>query len=455
MLTPRWRCCLALYASALSVAAAAPLNYYISPTGSDANGDGSISNPWASLTKAQSAVRSVNQAMSGDVIVNLRGGTYFLGSTLELTPLDSGSNGFFVRYAAYGVEKPVVHGGLPITGWAVVDASKNIWAASFPPAVNDTRQVYINGERMNSTFTAGGLGPHVKLTNWGYTTPDAFPALFLPGQAQRDIEFRYTGVGSSWTECRLRVESITALPGGGINVTMQQPGYSLGRNKYFGQGVTAPASITNVYGAMTAPGDSYVNSVTKTIYYIPRPQDNMATATVIVPGPTEILLRLQGDTSTPKINPVKFVTFEGLQFSYAGWLEPNNGWGYVDMQSAFRVTPTSSTDDDSWVPVPGNIQMHTVENVTVRGCTFSGLGATALEIDNQSQSVQVCVALVSFAHCMHSCAYFHKILPIDHECCIAGRQQHVPRRELRRSLRGTNQRCQYDGPHTHQWLYFR
>ena len=87
--------------------------------------------------------------------------------------------------------------------------------------------------------------------------------------------------------------------------------------------------------------------------------------------------------------PVRGVAFSGITFAYAGWLFPSGPEAYVDMQSGFRTLPSSTGNDDTWVPVPGNIQMHTVADVTVSNCTFTHLGAVALEIDNGSQNVAV------------------------------------------------------------------
>ena len=313
-----------------------------------------------------------------------------MNSTFLLTPADSGFNGHAVHYSSYpgDTSSPVIHSGVRVTNWTQVDAARNIWAAPLPSGVSDTRQAYINGERMKST-TSSGLGSHVTITSWGYVSTDAHDELFDAHQAPQDIEFLYTGVGSSWTECRLRVASVSRVPGGGVNVTMQQPGFKLGINKYFGQGVTTPVSISNLYSALSNPGQSYVNSASRVLYYVPKAGENLSTADVIVPGPTEVLVRMQGNTAGSKVDPVKAVVLNGLVFAYAGWLEPNTGVGYVDMQSAFRVLPSSTNDDDTWVPVPGNIQMHTVENISVTGCTFSGLGATALEVDDASQSVLI------------------------------------------------------------------
>jgi hypothetical protein len=277
-----------------------------------------------------------------------------------------------------------------VSGWAVHDAAKGIWAAPLPPGVADARQVYINGERMNSTNSGAGLPAGFAVTAAGYATPAALPWLAAPEQAAQDIEFLYTGDGSSWTECRLRVASVAAA-GAGSAIAMQQPGWSL-RGRFYGQGISTPRSVANLYSLLSpaTPGAAYLNSATRTLYYVPRPQDDLATATVLVPGGDEVLLSVTGDRAAqPAIQRVTNLAFEDLQFSFAGWLQPNRGSGYVDMQSGFMLNQSSSADDTTWTPVPGNVQLHTVGAVAVTGCTFAHLGATALTIDGGSQGVVV------------------------------------------------------------------
>ena len=370
---------------------AATTTFSISPSGSDAAGDGSLANPWATPARAQQAVRGVNGAgQSGDVIVYLRAGLYPLAATLQFTPHDSAGNGFRVIYARFaGDAAPVLHNAQAVTGWTQVDAARNLWSAPLPEGVAAPRQSYINGVRVLPSFSAVGVADSWTPTDTGYeTTAAACP----PGwgdalQAAADIELLYTGSGSSWTECRVRVASIAALPGGGCNVTMAQPGFALARSRFYGQGVQKPAQLQNLVSLLGAatPGSGYINSATRTVYYVPRASENIASAFFVVPGSVEVLASLQGDTS----GPVRGVHFFGLTFAYAGWLVPSSGLGYVDMQSGFRVLPSSTVDDTTWVPIPGNVQMHTVENVSVADCTFEHLGATALEIDNGSQGVHV------------------------------------------------------------------
>jgi uncharacterized membrane protein len=92
-------------------AADAPANtqatYYVSPQGNDCN-PGSLSQPFRTLSKARDVVRTVNSAMTGDIVVYLRGGTYPLTSTLSFGAADSGTKGFYVKYLNYAGETPLL-----------------------------------------------------------------------------------------------------------------------------------------------------------------------------------------------------------------------------------------------------------------------------------------------------------------------------------------------------------
>jgi hypothetical protein len=75
--------------------------------------------PFATLERARDAVRQVNvkNAPAEPITVMVRGGKYFLKSTLTLGPKDSGSKDRPIVYTAYPGEKPVLSGGRKLTGW--------------------------------------------------------------------------------------------------------------------------------------------------------------------------------------------------------------------------------------------------------------------------------------------------------------------------------------------------
>lgn len=376
----------------LSRVAATPVAFYLSPSGSDSSGDGSINNPWLTVPRAQAAVRAALPTQTGDIWVYLRGGSYFVAGTLTFTPDDSGANGFSVQYASYPGDATAahIHGGVPFSGWTLYDATHNIWSA---PLDIPTRQVYINGDRASRTLQLSGLPGTVTVTASGYETTDTSLLTWAQSQTISDVELLYTGVGSTWTECRCRIAAVAPLASGsGTNITMAQPCWYNGVNKFFGQGIGANcARIENVLAHLAQPGQHYLDSGKGVVYYIPRPGvDNMENATSFAAA-TEVLLTMQGDRSAqPAILPVHHIAFTGIVFEMATWLDPSTGDGYINMQSGFRVLNVSAGSNDTlWAPVPGNIQLHTVANVSFTACVFQHLGMTAVVIDEGSQSVVV------------------------------------------------------------------
>ncbi len=78
---------------------------YVSVNGSDETGDGSKSNPYATVTKAQSVVRAMKaegKLPSGGLTVSIMAGEYRLSEGLVFTEEDSGTEDCPITYAAYG-----------------------------------------------------------------------------------------------------------------------------------------------------------------------------------------------------------------------------------------------------------------------------------------------------------------------------------------------------------------
>jgi len=92
-------------------ASAAATTLYVSPSGTGTTC--SDTKPCA-LTQAQAAVRSLNDAMSDDIVVQLADGVYRLPAPLRLTADDSGSNGHTGR--AQANQRWNVNADGPITG---------------------------------------------------------------------------------------------------------------------------------------------------------------------------------------------------------------------------------------------------------------------------------------------------------------------------------------------------
>ena len=113
-------------------AAQQPISYWVSPSGSDAS-PGSAASPFATLPRAQAAVRASIAAAGGvltqDAIVNVLPGVYIQPTPLIFTPADSGASGFVVRWACVGA---VLYVGLAIPPalWKPFGASGGVFVAN-------------------------------------------------------------------------------------------------------------------------------------------------------------------------------------------------------------------------------------------------------------------------------------------------------------------------------------
>src|SRR3979409_1155594 len=83
-----------------------------------------------SLDGAQKVVRRLTPSMTGDIVVDLRGGVYRRSTTWSFSSAahDSGMRGHRVIYQAYPGETPEISGARQIAGWALRDSAKNIWS---------------------------------------------------------------------------------------------------------------------------------------------------------------------------------------------------------------------------------------------------------------------------------------------------------------------------------------
>jgi hypothetical protein len=133
-------------------------NFYVATYGDDSwsgtldcpneqNTDG----PFASIARAQEAVRSIHVNAGAAITVMVRNGTYYLplsptdAGTLNFTNSDSGSSSAPIIWENYPGETPVLSGGLPVTGWTNVSGA--LWQAPMPAGTLPFEYLYYNGER--------------------------------------------------------------------------------------------------------------------------------------------------------------------------------------------------------------------------------------------------------------------------------------------------------------------
>ena len=99
-------------------------------------------------TRAIREVRKAQPDRARPVVVQLRGGTYYLQDTWTLHDADSGTAASPTIYEAYPGETPILSGGVPISGWQKDDAGR--WRTKVPDVVAGAwtfQQLYVNDQR--------------------------------------------------------------------------------------------------------------------------------------------------------------------------------------------------------------------------------------------------------------------------------------------------------------------
>jgi hypothetical protein len=369
-----------------SPAEAAPTTVYASATGT---GTTCSSAQPCSLAAAQAAVRSLNDAMSDDIVVQLADGTYRLPAPLRLTAEDSGSNGHTVVWQAAPSAHPAISGARAVTGWTLADAGRNIWRADVG-AGTDTRQLYVNGAVATRARTAVNRSDFTA-TSSGLRFSNGALAYLNNLADQSRIQMESVG---SFTDRYVSVQSIS-----GNVIAMQQPGWNnntFGYDTFTSPHRAGPLYLTNAYEFLDSPGEWYLNRGTGALYYIPAAGQNMSTVSVELPT-LQSLVDVGGTYDAPAHD----VTFNGITFTGTSWLGPSSNQGYADQQTGAYITGNWNWPDLSacqegctqfeatrpnWSQMPAAVQISAASRITFSGSQFVNLGQMAIGIGNDANA---------------------------------------------------------------------
>jgi hypothetical protein len=325
----------------------------------------------ASLTSVRDNIRTLNGNMTGDIIVSLAGGTYTLGSTLELGANDSGTNGYNVVWKAASGATPVISGGTTITGWSLFDSAKNIYRASVSTSLN-TRQLFVNGVRAQRArgLINQGDGNWAR-TGTGYTTTSVTSLQNLRNPSHIELVDKF-----HWKSYRCPVSSVS-----GNTVTMQNPCWK-NSQLHPGYEMGTPDWVENVYEFLDAEGEWYLDKPAGFIYYKPLAGQTVSSATFIVPT-TETLIRVQGTLAAP----VRNIKFMGLTFSNNTWLRPSTSEGYAVVQAGWHYTGSGRTafSGGDLSRTPGAISLGNNLDIQFERNTFKNLGSIGVDFLSGSQ----------------------------------------------------------------------
>ena len=390
-------CSLALAGAAV---AATQATFYVSPSGSDSN-KGTKDAPFKTITQAQKAVRAINGSMTGDIEVILREGTYVLPATIGFDERDGGKDGHYVRYKAADGEKPLITGGMGITGWTIHDEANNIWKAE--GVEGRFRQLYVNNRKAvracfpnviaaNEKGNGGFDHDFVRLTKVD-SSGRAFDVSADYIKNIKNIEDVEIHLMIAWSENILRLEK-AQVNGGTAKLIPKDPERTKLFHRAYPMLGEAFASnppkqqvfyLENSYDLIDAPGEWFLDEKEHVLYYKPRSGESMSTAHVVAPRLNTLFSVLGKDTK----NKVGYMSFEGLTFAHSNYTRPSEE-GFLDLQAAnFNVDVLPDPGRGNWEKLNSNkyllwrpdaaFRVENAHHFLVQGNVFSQIAATGLD----------------------------------------------------------------------------
>jgi len=340
------------------------VDFHVAPSGNDAN-PGSKERPFATLARARDAVRALKSKapLAEPVRVNVAGGQYALDEPLALTPEDGGTARAPVIYQAVPGDRPVFSGGRPIRGWK--PGPDGLWTARVAEVAAGKwyfEQLFVDGRRATRARTPNKFyfyiqDVHQEILDGSSSRrpkqarqtvrmrPEDFKTIAgLKPEELKDVNFV---VYHKWDNTRRFPERLDpqrhALVTSGAGMKSWNPWR---RNSRY--------HLENFLGALDEPGEWFL-SRDGTLYYRPRPGEDMTKAQVVAPT-IERFLVLEGDAAAGKF--IEHVSFRGLTFRHAQWLTPPGG---------FEAAQAAA-------PVEAAVMADGARHVTVEDCEIGHVG---------------------------------------------------------------------------------
>jgi hypothetical protein len=393
---------------------AVAVEFWVAPTGSDANpgtAEQPLASPAVALRRAREWRRTHAAPLKEPVQLVLRGGEYALTEPLFLRPEDSGTDESPTLITAAPGEAPVLSGGVALGAWERLSPAETpsrlpaiargqVWSAPVPRFNGrplEFRQLWINGRKAIRARTPNG-DEMIPLVGWDRARREAN----VPADAvfPANLDGVELVLLQQWEIAVLRLKS-DRLEGDHAVVTFHEPESRVEFEHPWPQPVfppkfrTSPFFLTNAIEFLDSPGEWYEDLAGGRVYYWPRDGETPEAVRAVAPA-LEIVVDVAGTLD----RPIAHVTFSGIGFSHTTWLRPSTS-GHVPLQAGFYLV------DAYGLKPPGTPDWHKLDNqawlgrppaaVTVRGanhvaflrCRFEHTGANGLDLLSAARDMRV------------------------------------------------------------------
>lgn len=373
---------------------------WVSPTGGDGN-PGSQASPKATLQAAMRQARELRRlndpSVAGGIRIRMAGGRYVMGETLLITPEDAGTPTSPTVVEAVDGATPVLSGALTVLDWQQVKGNVpglgkglNVWVAELPLFGGrklDFRQVLVNGEKAQVASSTGSADMMrilaVDVKNKTIRIPLKNVSNFVkPSEMELFIH-------QMWASAVLRIASIK-VTGKEAALAFHEPESTIEFDHPWPPPMisdkgNAAFILKRAIEFLDQPGEWYHDRAQNKLYYIPRKDEDMRKAEVLVPA-LETLVQVEGTLE----RPVHDLTFKGITFAHSSWLRPSR-MGDVPLQAGMYIldayklpipgTPDKATlENQAWVGRPAAaVMLQNVNHTLFESCTFIHCGASGLD----------------------------------------------------------------------------
>ncbi|WP_158827516.1 L-rhamnose mutarotase [Mucilaginibacter lacusdianchii] len=388
----------------LSVQAA---DIWVSPSGAD-NNPGTESSPKATVAAALRQARELRRlndpSIKGGIHIKLSGGEYNLTEPIFIRYEDSGTENSPTYIEAASTARPIISGGIAITGWQRLQATVaglpaqakgKVWVADIPKFNGQSlqfRQLWVNGNKATRAREVNDDNQMLRILAMDKQKQE----MWIPANAARlpkDIGQLEMVIHQMWAIANLRVKSVTP-EGDKLKLTFHQPESRIQFEHPWPAAVidkehkmngNSAFYLVNHISFLDTPGEWYADVANGKIYYWPRRGENLVTAKVTVPE-LEKLVQVTGTID----RPVSSVYFKGISFQYSTWLRPSQQ-GHVPHQAgmymidAYKLkvpgTPEKKgLENQAWVGRPAAaVELAYAHHTVFEDCRFEHMASTGLD----------------------------------------------------------------------------
>lgn len=339
---------------------------FVSTRGSD-DGDGSFGRPFLTLGRAQAEVRALKAQSDGPITVNIRGGEYYMSSSLHLNAEDSGTAESPITWQAYNGETVLLSGGIRLS------------AGKFMPVSDETMLRRILDDQARTKLLMIDLSgyldeyPDPMHTQGGYMFSSGGPQLYIGGEPLslsrypndvQNAEYLFADQAEKFEDGTVRLTShaLAARAARWATDAWQRMYAVIFTAWDWESGIFKARAFDAETGAMDTlgysgipqehprfyvmnlpeeidlPGECYIDYGKKTIYFYP--PEGFENAQIYLSLLRGDLISIDGEA--------EYITLRGLSLMY----------GQADGVGAYRV-----------------------KNITIEGCTIAHLSKRAVTLD--------------------------------------------------------------------------